>query len=58
MLSGGLDFHNVVKMSGEFHALPSRTLTSLSVDEILLSWYVNRSKIFNHLSSSEELASS
>ena len=41
ILSRGSDFHRVVNLSMAVHALSMHMLTSPSVDEILLSKYVN-----------------
>ena len=35
------DFHRIINLSVSVYALPNCILTSISVDEILLPWYVN-----------------
>ena len=40
LLSGRSDFHMIVNLSIEVHALPMHMLTSFSVDEILLQRYL------------------
>ena len=58
ILSERLDFHMLDNLSIAAHDFPMRILTSLSVDEILLSRYRNWFTNFRDLPINEELAPS
>ena len=56
ILSERSDFHMIDNLPIQFHAVVSRMLTSLSVDEMLLLRYVNRSSNFRGLLLRVEIA--